>query len=198
MCHALVEDPEYLQAERARNRNRREPFDVLGLCLLSCDHGLLGGHAEQGAGVGLARRSVLSRADAVDSVLARPGRLDLSRIASAQSTSRAPDDGRPKLWRLLRHYLLRLRSTLRQHHFSSRFAAITFWLRRNHFGFGSIAIGDLRDRHACYRRRPAVARGRCPLSDGRRSNHDGSGKLLDGAPQPGDRPLAGGLAEGGA
>ena len=62
MCRALVQDPEYLQAERARSRNRREPFDVLGLCLLSCDHGLLGGDAEQGAAVGLARRSVLSRA----------------------------------------------------------------------------------------------------------------------------------------
>jgi DHA2 family multidrug resistance protein len=35
MCHALVEDPEYLQVERARSRNRREPFDVLGLCLLA-------------------------------------------------------------------------------------------------------------------------------------------------------------------
>jgi DHA2 family multidrug resistance protein len=35
MCHALVEDPEYLQVEWAKNRNRREPFDVLGLCLLT-------------------------------------------------------------------------------------------------------------------------------------------------------------------
>jgi DHA2 family multidrug resistance protein len=35
MCRALVEDPEYLQAERARNRDRRQPFDTLGLCLLS-------------------------------------------------------------------------------------------------------------------------------------------------------------------
>jgi DHA2 family multidrug resistance protein len=35
MCHALVEDPEYLQVERAKNRNQREPFDVLGLCLLT-------------------------------------------------------------------------------------------------------------------------------------------------------------------
>ena len=35
MCHALVEDPEYLKVERAKNRNRREPFDVLGLCLLT-------------------------------------------------------------------------------------------------------------------------------------------------------------------
>ena len=34
MCRALVEDPEYLQAERARNRNRRQPFDTPGLCLL--------------------------------------------------------------------------------------------------------------------------------------------------------------------
>ncbi len=35
MCRALVKDPEYLQAERARNRNRRQPFDTIGLCLLS-------------------------------------------------------------------------------------------------------------------------------------------------------------------
>jgi len=35
MCRALVEDPEYLKAEREKNRNRRQPFDTLGLCLLS-------------------------------------------------------------------------------------------------------------------------------------------------------------------
>ena len=35
MCHALVTDPEYLQAERARNRDRSQPFDTLGLCLLA-------------------------------------------------------------------------------------------------------------------------------------------------------------------
>ena len=35
MCRALVKDPEYLQAERARNRDRRQSFDTLGLCLLS-------------------------------------------------------------------------------------------------------------------------------------------------------------------
>src|SRR6185369_15937944 len=32
---AVVVDPEYLQAERARIRSRRQPFDTLGLCLLS-------------------------------------------------------------------------------------------------------------------------------------------------------------------
>jgi DHA2 family multidrug resistance protein len=35
MCHALVKDPEYLQVERSKYRNRRDPFDVLGLCLLT-------------------------------------------------------------------------------------------------------------------------------------------------------------------
>ena len=35
MCRALVQDPEYLQAERLRARNQREPFDALGLFLLS-------------------------------------------------------------------------------------------------------------------------------------------------------------------
>jgi DHA2 family multidrug resistance protein len=34
LCHALVEDPEYLKAERAKNRERPQPFDTLGLCLL--------------------------------------------------------------------------------------------------------------------------------------------------------------------
>ncbi len=33
LCRALVVDPEYLQLERAKNR--RQPFDVIGLCLLS-------------------------------------------------------------------------------------------------------------------------------------------------------------------
>jgi DHA2 family multidrug resistance protein len=35
LCRAVVVDPEYLQAERARIRSRPQPFDTLGLCLLS-------------------------------------------------------------------------------------------------------------------------------------------------------------------
>ncbi len=35
MCRALVRDPEYLQIERARNREQHQPFDTRGLCLLS-------------------------------------------------------------------------------------------------------------------------------------------------------------------
>ncbi len=35
MCYALVEDPDYLKADRDRNRARRQPFDTLGLCLLT-------------------------------------------------------------------------------------------------------------------------------------------------------------------
>ena len=35
LCRAVVADPEYLQVERARNRSRHQPFDTLGLCLLS-------------------------------------------------------------------------------------------------------------------------------------------------------------------
>jgi MFS transporter, DHA2 family, multidrug resistance protein len=35
LCRALVTDPEYLQAERAGNRERSQPFDTLGLCLLA-------------------------------------------------------------------------------------------------------------------------------------------------------------------
>ena len=102
----------------------------------------------------------------------------------------------PKFWHLLRYYLLRLRSALRQQHFNSRLAAVPFWLRRNHLGVGSIAIRNLRDHHARCRRRPAIARSRCPIPDGGRTTHNGAGKLLDGSPQPGDQSVAGGLAEG--
>jgi MFS transporter, DHA2 family, multidrug resistance protein len=35
LCRAVVSDPEYLRAERARVRARPQPFDALGLCLLS-------------------------------------------------------------------------------------------------------------------------------------------------------------------
>jgi DHA2 family multidrug resistance protein len=35
LCHALVQDPDYLQAERARFRRQHPRFDVLGLCLLA-------------------------------------------------------------------------------------------------------------------------------------------------------------------
>jgi DHA2 family multidrug resistance protein len=35
LCRTVVADPEYLQAERARMRASRRPFDTLGLCLLS-------------------------------------------------------------------------------------------------------------------------------------------------------------------
>jgi DHA2 family multidrug resistance protein len=34
LCHALVEDPEYLQLERAKNQRQGQPFDTLGLSLL--------------------------------------------------------------------------------------------------------------------------------------------------------------------
>ena len=35
LCRAVVVDPEYLRLERIRNRDRRQPFDTLGLVLLS-------------------------------------------------------------------------------------------------------------------------------------------------------------------
>jgi len=35
LCHALVEDPEYLQRERAKNQSEGQPFDTRGLCLLA-------------------------------------------------------------------------------------------------------------------------------------------------------------------
>ena len=67
----------------------QEALRYAGAVSLERDHGLLGGNAEQGTAVGLARRSVLSGADAVDLVRAVAGRLDLSRTAAAQSADRS-------------------------------------------------------------------------------------------------------------
>jgi DHA2 family multidrug resistance protein len=35
MCNALVTDPEYLKAQRAKSRSENRPFDTIGLCLLA-------------------------------------------------------------------------------------------------------------------------------------------------------------------
>jgi hypothetical protein len=82
-------------------------------------------------------------------------------------------------------------------HFSSCLAAITFRLRRNHFGFGAFALRDLRDRHARWHRCFVIARGRCPIPDGRWIDHDGARELLDGTSQSRYQSVAGGVAESG-
>src|SRR5579863_7809145 len=149
------------------------------------DDGLLGGDAQQGTGVGLARRSLLPGADAVDLVRAGAGHLDLSRVAAPQSTHRSENAGRPELRHLLRDYLLRVWRSLRQHHKYSIPAAVTLRLRRNDVRAGAITIRNLCDYHARPRRRRSRPRGRCPLPDGGRALHDVRGELLDGTSESG-------------
>jgi hypothetical protein len=127
LCHALVTDPEYLEVERAKNRAHGQPFDTLSVSVSRHD-GLLGSHAQQGGTVGLARRSVLSGADAVDGVRAGAERLDLSRVAAPQPTHPSESPDRPELRDLLHCHLLRLRHPLRQHHQSSGAASVSLWL----------------------------------------------------------------------
>ena len=63
-AYAVVDDPDYLKQERAELRGKPLNFDYIGLGLLVLVMCLLGNHAQQGAGVGLAGRPVLAGADA--------------------------------------------------------------------------------------------------------------------------------------
>ena len=115
-------DPDYLKARARRSSaGSTSRFDTLGLCLLSADDGLLGNRAEQGAGVGLVRRSVLPRADArwlcSSSAWSRLICREL-RIANPLINFRTL--ARPKLPLVLHHHLLRLRRAVRQHHHAAR------------------------------------------------------------------------------
>ncbi len=69
----LVDDPDYLKQQRAELRRQPLNFDYIGLGLLALVMSLLGNHAQQGAGVGLAGRPVLAGADADDPVRAGAG-----------------------------------------------------------------------------------------------------------------------------
>ena len=159
-------------------------------------HGLLGGPSQQRAGMGLAGRSVLSRADAAVPVRALPVGPDLPGVADRQSAHQPPDPPRPEFPRLLHHHLLRLRRALRQHDLSSRAAPVALRLRRDDVGPGPVAGGGVRHRDALRRRHAAESRARRPLPDGRRPAHDGRWELLDVAPHLGHRALAGRLAAG--
>ena len=148
MCRALVQDPEYLQAERAKTSRQAGALRYVGALSVERDHGLLGDHAEQGTGMGLVGRSVPSRADAGDFVCARAGRLDLSRTASAQSTDRSADARRSELPRVLHHYLLRVRRALRQYRFAARLCC-------------SRSLATTRPPRGWFYRRPESLRSRC-------------------------------------
>ena len=63
-CYALLDDPPYLKEERARLKKGPLNFDGIGLGLLALVMAVVGSGAQQGAGVGLAGRSVLAGADA--------------------------------------------------------------------------------------------------------------------------------------
>ena len=108
-CYALLDDPAYLQAaageveEAAAQLRRHRPGAA------RAGHGLVGGRAQQGAGVGLAGRSVLAGADAVDRVRARAGRPALPGDEVCQPGHQLPGAAGAQLCRVLRDYLLRVR-----------------------------------------------------------------------------------------
>ena len=73
-CYALLDDPAYLKEERAKLKKRPLELRRHRPGAARAGHGLVGSGAQQGAGVGLAGRSVLAGADAADPVRARAGR----------------------------------------------------------------------------------------------------------------------------
>ena len=75
MCRAVVTDPDYLKAARAKAQKEHKPFRHARPVPAQRDDGLLGSPAEQRAGVGLVRRSVLARADARCAVRRRLDRV---------------------------------------------------------------------------------------------------------------------------
>ena len=76
-CAITLRDPDYLTAQRAELRQAAVQLRLHRPGAAGPRHGLLGGDAQQGAGVGLVRRPVLAGADAGDPVRRGPGRADL-------------------------------------------------------------------------------------------------------------------------
>ena len=153
MCHALVEDPEYLQAERARSRNRREPFDVIGLCLLAvtmvCWEVMLSkGQEWDWLGDPFYRVQTLL----ILFLLGLGGliyrELHLRNPLVALRTLADRNFGICCVIIFCAYGVLYANT-----HLASRFAAVPLWLRRNHFRFGAFAIRNLRHHHAGCRRR---------------------------------------------
>ena len=72
-CYALLRDPEYLSERADGAEEAAVPFRLDRFVAAGHRHGLLGSDAQQGPGVGLARRSVLARADVGHSLCGRSG-----------------------------------------------------------------------------------------------------------------------------
>ena len=140
VCYFVVDDPDYLKKERAELLRRPLNFDYIGLGLLALVMSSLGNHAQQGAGVGLAGRPVLARADAADPVRAGAGLSDLPRDADRQSDRQLPGAGRAQPGGLLHHHLLCLRRALRRQHVAAGPAPVPVRLRRLRLGTGAVAL----------------------------------------------------------
>ena len=158
MCRAVVTDPAYLKVEHDKMRTQRSRFDTLGLCLLSitmvCWEIVLSkGQEWDWLGDPFFRVQTLL---ILFVFLSR--RPHLSRTADRPSPDKFSHAARPKFSLLLHHHFLRLRCALRQHHLSSRFAAIALWLRCDNLGPCPLTLGNLRDHRALDRRRAPLAR----------------------------------------
>ena len=90
-AYAVVDDPDYLKQERAGFRGKPLNFDSIGLGSAGAGHVLLGNHAQQGAGMGLAGRPVRASADARDPVRAGAGLAD--RPGDADRPARSSTSG---------------------------------------------------------------------------------------------------------
>ena len=188
--------PDYLKAERADARRQRQPFDTLGLCLLSvtmvCWEIVLSkGQEWDWLGDPFCRVQTLLVLFVVCLVGA-----DLPRAADRQSADQLPHAGATAT------------SAPAASSSSAPSACCTPTpprcpaLLQSLFGYDATTsglvlspAGRLRGHRCCSSSAILLGRGRRrPLSDGGRAADAGGRQLLDVAAEPGHQPLAGGLA----
>ncbi len=133
-CYFLLDDPDYLKAERAELLQEAVQFRLHRFRAVGAHDVVVGDHAQQGATVGLAGRPVLARADAADRIRRRPDLSDHSRNADQQSGRQFPTAERTQFRRVLHHHLLRLCRSLRPEHVASRALATLFGYDAYHSG----------------------------------------------------------------
>ena len=195
---SVVEDPDYLKQERAELRGKPLNFDYIGLGAAVAGHGLLGDHAQQGAGVGLAGRPVRPGADARHPVRGGARPPDRPGDADRQPDHQLPGARRAEPGHRLRHPVLRLRRGVRREHRAAGDAPDAVRLRRAPVRAGDVPVGRLLAGRDGARRRPDGPAGRRPLAGRGRPGRHGGVELLDGADEPPDQPGPGGLPADGA
>ena len=196
-CYALLDDPDYLKQERAELKKRPLNFDGIGLGLLAL--------------VMASWEVVLSKGQEWDwlgdpfwrvQTLLIVFVLGLGGLLYREMRFASPVVN----FRVLGERNFAASCIIIFSAFAVLYAATValpgmlqtlFGYDAYHSGLVHVAGRFLLDHDDGGRRRSARPRGRCPLADRAGPGDPGGGQLLDGADEPPDQPVAGGLAAGG-